>query len=200
MLENPSVTVFDSIQCMVEELEIIRNVTRQQRTVLATAFAISASGHEDNFQERLSQQRLCASIAHVDQKERNIDELLILASNKKNLLSQTINVRKESNNKAILIFTVVTVIFLPLSFVSSYLGINSVDIRNSSFTQARFWQIALPVTVVVLAVVYVLLRLKRGVKRSFGRMGGGLLRLSRVGFWIRRKGRSVVKKDASHEV
>jgi Mg2+ and Co2+ transporter CorA len=48
-------------------------------------------------------------------------------------LSQAINIRKETNNQAVLISTVVIVIFLLLSFVTSYLGMNSIDIRNGSF-------------------------------------------------------------------
>jgi len=46
-------------------------------------------------------------------------------------------------------------IFLPLSFVSSLLGMNTVDIRNQDTTQWLFWAIALPITagVVVLALV-----------------------------------------------
>lgn len=62
-------------------------------------------------------------------------------------LSQAINIRKETNNQATFISTVVTVIFLPLSFVTSYPGMNSIDIRNGNFEQALFWALS-----VILAV------------------------------------------------
>jgi Mg2+ and Co2+ transporter CorA len=47
----------------------------------------------------------------------------------------------------------VSTIFLPLSFVSSYLGMNTVDIRDMERDQGLFWQAALPLTVVVIALV-----------------------------------------------
>lgn len=74
------------------------------------------------------------------------------------MASQTkmsIEILDDDHGKAIFVFTVVTLIFLPLSFVSSLLGMNTVDIRNQDTTQWLFWAIALPITaaVVVLALV-----------------------------------------------
>lgn len=76
-----------------------------------------------------------------------------------------IEVRKESNSKAITIFTTVTVIFLPLSFVTSYLGMNSVDIRNGTFNQSLFWIIALPSTAGLIFCLWVVIRFRRRVKK-----------------------------------
>lgn len=47
----------------------------------------------------------------------------------------------DRRNKAILIFTTVTVIFLPLSFFSSYWGTNFADIRDTPRTEHYFWQV-----------------------------------------------------------
>lgn len=47
-----------------------------------------------------------------------------------------------------MVFTVVTVIFLPLSFVTSYFGMNASDIRDMDETQAVFWSVAIPLTCV----------------------------------------------------
>ncbi|OAP54278.1 hypothetical protein AYL99_11379 [Fonsecaea erecta] len=56
--------------------------------------------------------------------------------------------------QAILVFTIVTIVFLPMSFVSGFLGMNTQDIRNLGEGQWIFWATAIPVTVfvVVLAV------------------------------------------------
>ena len=70
---------------------------------------------------------------------------------------QSISIRTESNEKAILIFTVVTVIFLPLSFVTGYLGMNVEDIRNLSKTQSLFWVISMPITFVIGTIVLLLM-------------------------------------------
>ncbi|KAL9594822.1 MAG: hypothetical protein Q9219_006813 [cf. Caloplaca sp. 3 TL-2023] len=47
----------------------------------------------------------------------------------------------ESNNQAILVFTVVTVIFLPLSFFTSYFGMNLNDIVDTDKQQSYFWKL-----------------------------------------------------------
>jgi uncharacterized membrane protein (DUF485 family) len=74
-------------------------------------------------------------------------------------------VRKESNSKAITLFTIVTVIFLPLSFVTSYLGMNSVDIRGGSFTQGLFWAIAMPIAAFLVGGLWIALRFRRRIRR-----------------------------------
>jgi hypothetical protein len=53
------------------------------------------------------------------------------------------------------VFTVVTVIFMPLSFVTSYLGMNTSDIRDMENKQTLFWIIALPLTAVTMgSIIY----------------------------------------------
>jgi hypothetical protein len=64
-------------------------------------------------------------------------------------LRHNISIAEEGNSKAIFIFTLVTIIFLPLSFVSSVFGMNTVDVRDMASTQTLFWAIALPVTAAV---------------------------------------------------
>jgi hypothetical protein len=64
-------------------------------------------------------------------------------------LRHNIDIAEEGNSKAILIFTLVTIVFLPLSFVSSVFGMNTTDVRNMASTQTLFWAVALPVTAAV---------------------------------------------------
>lgn len=61
-----------------------------------------------------------------------------------------IEILEEDHGKAIFVFTLVTAVFLPLSFVTSYMGMNTADIRDMRETQGRFWMIAVPVTVMVM--------------------------------------------------
>jgi Mg2+ and Co2+ transporter CorA len=56
---------------------------------------------------------------------------------------QSLEIYEEDHGKAITAFTVVTVIFLPLSFVTSYFGMNTVDIRDMASGQSLFWAVAL---------------------------------------------------------
>lgn len=94
-----------------------------------------------------------------------------------------IEVRKESNSKAITIFTIVTVIFLPLSFVTSYLGMNSVDIREGTFKQSLFWIIALPSAAALILTLWAFLKFRKRLRRWWPRRRlRGSLRT--IAFWF----------------
>lgn len=63
---------------------------------------------------------------------------------------QSLEINEEDHGKAIMVFTIVTVIFLPLSFVTSYLGMNTIDIRDMGSSQSLFYIIAIPLTIVTI--------------------------------------------------
>ncbi len=63
--------------------------------------------------------------------------------------SNKINHTKDRQENALYAFTIVTVIFLPLSAVASVFGMNSADIRDMDQGQWMYWATALPVTAVV---------------------------------------------------
>jgi hypothetical protein len=104
---------------------------------------------------QLSSSALADPIAQlIDNLERELADLRDLRDNTDRLVNRTIqlvNIRLEDHGKAILVFTVVTIVFLPLNFVSSFFGMNFVDIRNMEKTQWLFWAVALCVTVSVVA-------------------------------------------------
>ncbi|KXT05374.1 hypothetical protein AC578_11005 [Pseudocercospora eumusae] len=60
-----------------------------------------------------------------------------------------IDTNKDRQEAAIMVFTIVTLIFLPLSFVASVFGMSTSDIRDMSQGQWLYWVVAIPVTVVV---------------------------------------------------
>jgi hypothetical protein len=65
------------------------------------------------------------------------------------VLRHNIEVAEEGHSKALLAFTLVTIIFLPLSFVASLFGMNTADMRNLQNTQSLFWAVALPLTAII---------------------------------------------------
>jgi len=84
-----------------------------------------------------------------DNLQRELSDLQDLRDNANTLVSRTIqlvNLRMESSSKAMLVFTVVTIIFLPLNFVTSFFGMNVSDIRDMEATQSLFWLVAMCVT------------------------------------------------------
>lgn len=56
---------------------------------------------------------------------------------------------KDRQEGAIYVFTVVTIIFLPISTVSGILGMNTADVRNMDNGQWVFWAAAIPLTTLV---------------------------------------------------
>lgn len=71
------------------------------------------------------------------------------------LAAQTLNgveVKQEDQGKAILVFTIVTIVFMPLSFATSYFGMNTADIRDMGSSQALFWAVSLPLTGVIIVL------------------------------------------------
>ena len=63
-----------------------------------------------------------------------------------------IDSNKDRQEAAIYAFTIVTIIFLPLSFVSGFLGMNTYDMRNMSQKQWVFWAAAIPLTLVIVII------------------------------------------------
>ncbi|KAH6608778.1 mg2+ transporter [Trichoderma cornu-damae] len=57
---------------------------------------------------------------------------------------------KDKQENAIYAFTLVTIVFLPLSAISSIFGMNTKDIRNMDFDQWLYWVVAVPVTVIII--------------------------------------------------
>ena len=59
----------------------------------------------------------------------------------------------DSQNKAILVFTGVTIIFLPLSFFTSYWGMNLNSMPESRRTEAYFWKVCGTISFLVIFVI-----------------------------------------------
>jgi hypothetical protein len=89
---------------------------------------------------------------------------------------QSVEINEEDHGKEILIFTVVTIIFLPLSFVTSYLGMNTSDIRDMESTQSLFWTIAIPLTAVVMGTIFIVAyngdKLRKRISDSYRSLTG----------------------------
>ena len=62
--------------------------------------------------------------------------------------------KNEANNTALLVFTTVTIIFLPMSFVAEYSGMKTITKEPTS--QQELWEISIPVTLVILIVALIM--------------------------------------------
>ncbi|KHN95339.1 Mg2+ transporter protein, CorA-like/Zinc transport protein ZntB [Metarhizium album ARSEF 1941] len=59
---------------------------------------------------------------------------------------------KDRQENAIYAFTIVTVVFLPLSAISSIFGMNTNDIRDMNSGQWLYWAVAIPVTLLIIVI------------------------------------------------
>ena len=145
--DQASVKVYDDIKCLREELDVIKQTLKQQAETLRefrrTIPVIRGV-------PSLSQDVINRILKSVKERIDDFDELQGQAETVRSLAAQSISLKAESNGNAIIVFTVVTIIFLPLSFVTSYLGMNTSDLRNMASTQTLFWAIGAPVAFVVL--------------------------------------------------
>ena len=144
--------VYDEIKFLREEIDIIKDNLRQQfdalrefKSTIAHTYGVGS----------LSISVLDRVLGSVSQRIEDFDELQAQAETARFLAAQSISLKAESNNKAIIVFTVVTIVFLPLSFVTSYLGMNTSDLRNMKSGQQLFWAIGAPVAFVVLSTALV---------------------------------------------
>ncbi|CCC06689.1 hypothetical protein SMACR_00715 [Sordaria macrospora] len=89
-------------------------------------------------------------ILQLDQREREFEEYELHSNHLRVMNRNKVDVKKDRQERLIYAFTVVTIIFLPLSAVSSIFGMNTSDIRDMEVGQWAYWAVAIPVTAAVL--------------------------------------------------
>lgn len=150
--DRASVQVYDKIKLLQEEIDVIKAGLVQQDSVLRDFKSII---WESRHGASLSKNVADRVLESIQQRIEDFDELQVQADNARFLAAQSISLKAENNSKAILVFTVTTIIFLPLSFVTSYLGMNTSDLRSTSSGQSLFWAVGVPLTLVVLGCALV---------------------------------------------
>ncbi|KAI9893923.1 MAG: hypothetical protein M1814_005476 [Vezdaea aestivalis] len=91
----------------------------------------------------LEQQELSVSQSHLATKKQSL------------AIDEAKSLRLQS--RSIFIFTAITIIFLPLSFLTSYFGMNFTDIAKTVHTTSYFWMTAGPVAgFTVLVILFVM--------------------------------------------
>ncbi|KAL7805594.1 hypothetical protein V8C26DRAFT_424604 [Trichoderma gracile] len=90
----------------------------------------------------------CAKL--IEQREYEFRRNTEYAEDLEREISYKMEWTKDKQENAIYAFTLVTIIFLPLSAISSIFGMNTNDIRNMDFDQWLYWAVALPVTIIII--------------------------------------------------
>lgn len=150
--------LLQGINAFEEEVAIVNDILVQQEKVLQafrgylepSSFKRPSTARKLRFEfEKKGIERILTSIR---EQLRNCTELRerarVLAVQDVHLVETL----QDDNNRAIFIFTFVTVLFLPLSFVAGFFGMNVVGISGTTSTTHHFWAIAAPVTAVIMVL------------------------------------------------
>lgn len=139
-----------------EEVNVVIDVLKQQRHVLLQfqtaldpkTFKAPSLARRLRFEyERTSLDKLRLAI------KKQLDACSELRKRAKQLSVedvQLVETLQDDNSKAIFIFTAVTVLFLPSSFVAGFFGMNLKHISDTSSDVTLFWKVSGPLTVGIL--------------------------------------------------
>ena len=160
--KRPQRRLFLDIGALQEELTAIANVGNAQRTLLEQYLRLlDPRSLRITNRTRIGQFATERALGRKQQRilqmrDKNVQDLVERTDYLRDRIKQTIEIVEEGHGKAIRVFTIVTLFFLPLSFVSSFMGMNTRDIREMQQGQTLFWSTGLPITAVVLlaAVMY----------------------------------------------
>ena len=148
--------VRDYLNCM-DELTRIRDIL-EKKVELFQAMILDFENFEtddfkagkkpDNPSGETAQERLTFAHNMVKAQHNSIERLVGDAKGSMDALFQLRSIEQnelaivsDSQNKAIMVFTGVTIVFLPLSFFTSYYGMNLTDIVNTTHNQGYFWKV-----------------------------------------------------------
>ncbi|KAG7061867.1 mg2+ transporter [Colletotrichum scovillei] len=163
---KPKRQAFVEIHALEEELEALQMVVASQQGLLRAyqrLFSPLNFKHPMTdwiyYKERKSLFKLESKCVRRQQRRlAERDRALGVLRKKVRVLrdetKQRIEILDEGHGKAIRVFTIVTLFFLPLSFVTSFFGMNTTDIRDTDYDQKIFWISALPVTFGVIGLAF----------------------------------------------
>lgn len=116
----------------------------------------------DNPDGETASDRINFALNNVKSQHEFMEKILIDAKSSMNALFQLRSIEQnelaiisDSQNKAIMVFTGVTIIFLPLSFFTSYYGMNLTGIVGTTLTESYFWKVCGSVAFLIVLLVVV---------------------------------------------
>lgn len=86
----------------------------------------------------------------VEQREYEFRQYAKYAVDLQQALTYKMDFTKDRQENAIFAFTLVTIVFLPISTVSSIFGMNTTDVRDMQSSQWLYWAVAIPLTLFVI--------------------------------------------------
>ncbi len=157
---RPHRRLFFAINDLSEELSALRAVVAAQcrvvqgltETLHPASFRLTTYTRTARFP--LEARHLADQLRRLWARDAELAALQGRCAALKAQVGQSLAVLEEGHGKAIRVFTIVSVFFLPLSFVTGFLGMNTADLRDMDSSQTLFWAVAAPLTVTVVAAAW----------------------------------------------
>ncbi|KAF2969003.1 hypothetical protein GQX73_g4578 [Xylaria multiplex] len=158
--QRPQKRLLPDIYALEEELDILLRLNHWQqkfchdflRVLDPASYRITTKGRISKFYTESPY--LAKTIRRLEIRYNELHSLQRRSEKLRDQLQQSIEIEEESHGNAIRVFTFVTLFFLPLSFVTSFFGMNTTDIRDTDYDQRLFWITSLPTTALVIGVAY----------------------------------------------
>ncbi|KAI1125616.1 cora-like Mg2+ transporter protein-domain-containing protein [Nemania abortiva] len=158
--QRPQKRLLPDIYALEEELDILHRLNRWQRKFCLdflrvldpSSYKITTKARFSHF--KTEDRYLRKTLRRLEVRGSELHSLQQRTEKLRDQLRQNIEIEEESHGKAIRVFTFVTIFFLPLSFVTSFFGMNTVDIRNIDQDQRLFWIVSVPTTAFVIGIAY----------------------------------------------
>ncbi|KAG5754472.1 hypothetical protein H9Q70_002923 [Fusarium xylarioides] len=111
----------------------------------------------------------------IEQREFEFRRFSDFSKDLERAITYKMDFTRDRQERAIYAFTLVTIIFLPISAVSSIFGMNTTDVRDMNYSQWLYWGVAIPVTVLVIVLsLWFMGELGNLARWLFGRPGKGI--------------------------
>ncbi|KAL8704098.1 MAG: hypothetical protein Q9201_002732 [Fulgogasparrea decipioides] len=161
--KHSSRRLLQKLNAFEEEVDVVNEVLLQQIQVLSafrdcldpTKFKRPTTARKMRFE--FEKQGIERILIHIREQLRHCTELRERAKVLAVQNVQLVETLADDNSRAIFVFTFITVLFLPLSFVAGFFGMNLAGIADTKSKVRHFWYIALPLTggILVLCAVFV---------------------------------------------
>ncbi|CAL8582316.1 hypothetical protein XPA_007983 [Xanthoria parietina] len=146
-----------------EEVDIVSDVLAQQIKVLSefrdcldpAKFKRPTTARKMRFE--FENQGIERILVHINEQLRNCKELRERAKVLTVQNVQLVETFADDNSRALFVFTFITVLFLPLSFVAGFFGMNLAGIADTESRVKLFWYTALPLTagILIMCILFI---------------------------------------------
>lgn len=155
VLTNPNIKHTTSLYVVTSEITTLRNFINPIANLINSLRDHKNVGQRGDVQKAASAVKISQMAQtylgdvedHVVLITESLDQLRRNADGMIDLIFNTISAYQNESMKQL---TIVTIIFLPLSFLTGYFGMNFTDMPSIEHNENYFWQIALPVAFVVI--------------------------------------------------